>query len=241
MNSKRNDIERTTKRAPAPSAARKRFSPADRREQILEAAIQQFAEKGFDSGTRGVAERLGVTQPLVYRYFPSKEDLIKAVYERVYLARWHSEWVALITDRTLPLRERLIEFYNRYTAVVFAPEWIRIYVFSGLRSLEIHRWWLAFIEDHFLTTLCGEIRESYGMEGVRTLPIQPSEFEAYWLFHGGIFYYGMREQVYGAKPRIPLPEFIQNAVDSMLEGYPKILRKLIRNTPKRGRQASPDK
>jgi hypothetical protein len=36
-------------------------------------------------GTRDLARRLGVTQPLLYRYFPSKDDLIKEVYRTVYL------------------------------------------------------------------------------------------------------------------------------------------------------------
>src|ERR1700735_2887004 len=83
---------------------RRRMSPEDRREQILDAAVQHFAEYGFEGGTRGVAQRLGVTQPLVYRYFPSKDDLIKAVYERVFIKRWREEWMTLVTDHRLPLR-----------------------------------------------------------------------------------------------------------------------------------------
>jgi AcrR family transcriptional regulator len=205
----------------------KRMPPGDRREQILDAAVQHFAEHGFEGGTRGVAQRLGVTQPLVYRYFPSKEDLIKAVYERIYIKRWHEEWMTLVTDKSVPLRERLIEFYCLYTSMVFSPEWIRIYVFSGLRGLEIHRWWLAFIEDHILTTICGEIRDAYDLPALRTLPVQPEEFEAYWLFHGGIFYYGMRKEVYGATPRVKLNNFIEGAVDNMLQGYPHTLRDLL--------------
>ena len=213
------------KRQAPPS--RKRLSPEDRREQILEAAIQHFAEHGFDGGTRGVADRLGVTQPLVYRYFPSKSDLVKAVYERVFINRWREEWMALVTDRKMPLRERLVQFYCRYTEVVFAPEWIRIYVFSGLRGLEIHGWWLAFIEDHILSTICREIRDAYSMPDFRELALQPNEFEAYWLFHGGIFYYGMRERVYGGKPRVSLTQFIENAVDTLLDGYPITLRRFL--------------
>jgi AcrR family transcriptional regulator len=205
----------------------KRMSPEDRREQILDAAVQHFAEHGFEGGTRGVAQRLGVTQPLVYRYFPSKDDLIKAVYERIYIKRWHEEWMTLVTDRGVPLRERLVEFYRLYTSMVFSTEWIRIYVYSGLRGLEIHRWWLAFIDDHILTTICGEIRDAHDLPALRLLPILPEEFEAYWLFHGGIFYYGMRQQVYGVTPRVPLDRFIEGAVDNMLYGYPQTLRPLL--------------
>lgn len=207
--------------------SRKRLSPSDRREQILDAAVQHFAEVGFDGGTRGIAERLGITQPLIYRYFPSKDDLLKAVYDRVYLGRWRNEWTGLITDRSIMLRARLIEFYQRYTEVVFAPEWMRIYVFSGLRGLEIHRSWLTFLETHPLSTICGELREEFGATPVSELPISDQELEAYWLFHGGLFYYGMRREVYGVAPRIPIAMFIEGAVDAILHGYPTMMKQII--------------
>ena len=69
-----------------------RLAPDDRKRQILRAAVQYFAEVGFGGGTRELARRLQVTQPLIYRYFPSKEDLIQAVYQEVYLTRWQPDW-----------------------------------------------------------------------------------------------------------------------------------------------------
>lgn len=50
-----------------------------RREQILAAALEVFAEKGFHS-TRvsDVAARAGVSQGTIYWYFPSKEELFRA-------------------------------------------------------------------------------------------------------------------------------------------------------------------
>ncbi len=38
-----------------------------------------FADEGFNGDTRELARRLGVAQPLLYRDFPSKDDLIKEV------------------------------------------------------------------------------------------------------------------------------------------------------------------
>lgn len=54
----------------------------DRREQILEAALDVFAEDGFEGATtKEIAARADVTQGLIYFYFPSKEDLFFAAYK----------------------------------------------------------------------------------------------------------------------------------------------------------------
>jgi AcrR family transcriptional regulator len=54
------------------------------REQILDTAIGLFREKGFDETTmREVAREAGVALGLAYHYFPGKEALVMAYYERV--------------------------------------------------------------------------------------------------------------------------------------------------------------
>ena len=60
-----------------------RFSSADRREQILEVATALFAQQGFQgTTTKVIAEKSGVTEALIFRHFPSKEELYWAVIER---------------------------------------------------------------------------------------------------------------------------------------------------------------
>jgi AcrR family transcriptional regulator len=100
-------------------AKQKRLSPDDRRKEFLAKATEFFAEEGFGGGTRDLARRLGVTQPLLYRYFSSKDDLIKEVYRTVYLEPLDTGWENLLTDRSRPIRDRLQEFYNAYTKVIF--------------------------------------------------------------------------------------------------------------------------
>jgi AcrR family transcriptional regulator len=54
----------------------------DRREQILEAALDVFAEEGFNGATtKVIAARADVTHGLIYFYFPSKDDLFDAAFE----------------------------------------------------------------------------------------------------------------------------------------------------------------
>jgi AcrR family transcriptional regulator len=55
-----------------------------RREEILDAATELFAEHGFsDADTQALAERLGVGKGTLYRHFPSKKDLFLAAVDRV--------------------------------------------------------------------------------------------------------------------------------------------------------------
>jgi len=68
---------------PAPSTLPRR-SAEDRREQVLEAAIHEFAELGYQAAsTAAIARRAGISQPYIYALFPSKQDLFLAVHDRV--------------------------------------------------------------------------------------------------------------------------------------------------------------
>jgi AcrR family transcriptional regulator len=207
---------------------RRRLSPQQRRRQILDATIAYFAEVGFDGGTRALADKLGVTQPLIYRYFPSKEDLIREVYNEVYLGRWRPEWEELLRDRSTPLRERLMTFYKRYTEMVFNPDWLRIYMFSGLRGVGINQWWITFVEERILRRICEEMRVSFGLPCIEDAPIQVEEIDLYWMFHGGIFYYGLRRNLYHLGPHLELDRFIVLSIDSLLEGMPNAVERLLR-------------
>ncbi len=54
----------------------------ERREQIIDAAMRVFAQKGFARATnRDVAREAGITTGLIYYYFESKEALLKAALE----------------------------------------------------------------------------------------------------------------------------------------------------------------
>ena len=129
----------------------KRLSPDDRRREFVAKATEFFSEEGFGGGTRDLARRLGVTQPLLYRYFPSKDDLIKEVYRTVYLEPLDTGWEKLLADRSRPIRDRLQEFYNAYTNVIFTRKWLRIYLYSGLKGLDINRWYVGVVQDKILT------------------------------------------------------------------------------------------
>ncbi|MEV5832054.1 TetR/AcrR family transcriptional regulator [Nocardia sp. NPDC052112] len=61
----------------------KRLQPADRREQLLDAALRIVVETGFTGvSIAAVAERGGVTRPVVYDSFGSRDELLEALIDR---------------------------------------------------------------------------------------------------------------------------------------------------------------
>ncbi len=66
-----------------PKATREGSAPADnRRERLLLTAERLFAERGFQNvAVREIADEAGVTHPLIYYYWSSKEELLAAVIE----------------------------------------------------------------------------------------------------------------------------------------------------------------
>jgi AcrR family transcriptional regulator len=198
-----------------------RLAPDQRRAEFVAKAAELFSEQGFDVGTRELARKLGVTQPLLYRYFPSKEDLIKEVYRTVYVERWQPQWDGLLSDRSLPVRVRLQQFYDAYTDAIFTREWIRIYLFSGLKGVEINRWYVRLVEARILTRIVEEVRHDAGLP-VAAAPTS-AEMELAWQLHGGIFYYGVRKHIYASDVLEDKAAVIANALDVFLVGVASVM------------------
>ncbi|WP_407169362.1 TetR/AcrR family transcriptional regulator [Bradyrhizobium sp. ORS 111] len=198
----------------------RRLSADDRRSQFVAKAAELFAEEGFAVGTRALARKLGVTQPLLYRYFPSKDDLIKEVYQQVYLGPLETGWEKSLSDRSRPLRLRLQEFYQAYTDTIFTRKWLRIYLYSGLKGLDINRWYVGMVKDKILTRIIRECRHDAGL----TVQGRPSatELELAWVFHGGIFYYGVRKYIYEAPVLEDKAQMISDALDIFLAGFERL-------------------
>jgi len=65
--------------------AHERKSAEQRREEILEAAVAEFAERGLHAAsTEEIAKRAGISQPYIFRLFGSKKDLYKASVSRCF-------------------------------------------------------------------------------------------------------------------------------------------------------------
>jgi AcrR family transcriptional regulator len=71
--------------APTPTSARRRVPAAERREELISAAVHEFARGGLHgTPVERIARRVGVAQPYVFSLFPSKRELFLAALERSF-------------------------------------------------------------------------------------------------------------------------------------------------------------
>ncbi|MCX6462981.1 MAG: helix-turn-helix domain containing protein [Pseudonocardiales bacterium] len=65
------------------TTARRRMGRAEREQQILDVALAVFTERGFrEASMDAVAERAGITKPVLYTHFGSKDGLLLACIAR---------------------------------------------------------------------------------------------------------------------------------------------------------------
>lgn len=171
-------------------------SPA--RQRVLAGALAVVDERGLAGlTTRAVADRIGLTQPALYRHFASKEELVEAVLRRIG-REFRAQVDEAARDRTPPvaLRSALgafrtfaVEHAHRYDTLFLRPPGR-----SGLsanpgsvfsRLVDIVG---ACIEDGFLSeddpeelalTLAGMVRGLVGLYR-RGRFESPAAFEAFY-------------------------------------------------------------
>ena len=77
-------------------STRQRLSAAERREVIELAATEVFAERGYHAASmEEIARRSGVSVPVVYDHFASKQELHRRLLER-HFAELRALWAARI-------------------------------------------------------------------------------------------------------------------------------------------------
>jgi AcrR family transcriptional regulator len=207
-----------------PEKVRRRLPRQQREKLIVEEAIKFFAEVGFEGQTRALAQRLGVTQPLLYRYFPDKDALIERVYREVFLGGWDNDWRAALTDRSLPLIDRVERFYLSYTKANFSYERVRLFMFAGLKDESIANRYMSHVHENLFMPLCHEIRAAAGVE--RAADISPYEIELAAGLHGAIAYVGLRRWVYRTQTPDDMDLVIRQLVRSTMAGISDAFREI---------------
>ena len=114
---------------------RRRVGRAEREQQILDAAVAVFSERGFQNASMdAVAERVGVTKPVLYTHFGSKDGLLLAC-----IARARAELLAVTTAAVSEasgaedmLRRGIRAFFDYLDAR--APAWTLLYSEAGVAA-----------------------------------------------------------------------------------------------------------
>ncbi|MGP0061058.1 MAG: TetR/AcrR family transcriptional regulator [Beijerinckiaceae bacterium] len=203
---------------PRSAPARKNMKAAERERVILDEAIRFFAEHGFEGQTRELAKRVGIAHSAIYRHFPSKDALIERVYEHIYVSRWNPQWETIITDGSRPLEDRLVQFYREYVDRIFHYDWVRIFVFSGMRSYNITGRYLTIVREKLVLPVCLELRKELRSQTSLQSPVTEREEEAVWGLHGQIFYIAIRKFVYGTPVPVNLEQTVADHVKRFVRG-----------------------
>jgi AcrR family transcriptional regulator len=217
---------------------RQRLKPADRQRMIVAGAVRFFAEVGFEGQTRELARRLGITQPLLYRYFHSKAALIEHVYREFFVHRLDPRDEAELVDRKIPLRERLIRFYTAYARRTVTYEWVRIYMFSGLKGVGLNARYMKLLRRRVFAPVIQEIRAELRLPQPPVVPLTEAEFEEIWDLHASIFYLGVRKFIYGMELPEDLETAVARRVAAFLDGVPKVIESTVRQAQAKGRSAA---
>jgi len=205
----------------------RRLSATERESHIVQEAVCFFSEVGFGGDTRELAKRLGVTQSLLYKYFPSKEALINRVYEEVYIGRWSPFWESVVRDRSITLTDRLTSLYIEYAKTALTRDWVRIYMFSGLRGEDINSKYLERLKERILKPIAKELRYEFNLPTAEEVPLTSKEIELVWSINARLFYFGQRQWIFDVPIEDNLEDLIRMTIEHFMAGAKVVLPKLV--------------
>ena len=216
---------KTRQEVKAPGRIRKltaRMPARERRAQILDMAFEFFSENGLTAQTRALADACGVSQRLLYSVFPSKADLIKAVYETEIAGPFKAVWFVQLRDRQVPLHDRLVNFYREYYDAILTRRWLRLFIYSSLAEVEFAPTYIADIVRNLLQIITEEAAFAAGV----TAPAEPALMqELGWVLHGNISHLGIRRHVYKDTTSVPVDTVIVMHVTAFLASIPALCKR----------------
>lgn len=161
---------------------------------MIAGAATAFADDGFGVTTRALAQRMGVTQALLYRYFTSKEALIEAVFEQRFMAPRAGPDPNLL-EGARPLGERLAAFYTEFVGRA-SRENVRLFLRAALDGLDLARRYGGRVDQRYLLPVLGALRREAGLDGLPARPPLPAERELTLMLHGALVFTLIRKDVY---------------------------------------------
>lgn len=118
---------------PATDVSRpRRLSKETRVAEIMKASRALFRERGAENFlTSELAERCGISEGTIYKYFASRRDLLVQVAEE-----WFEEFLeeGHPHDRDLPFRERLLQVIRRNLTIIRSEPSLTRFLLADLRA-----------------------------------------------------------------------------------------------------------
>lgn len=188
----------------------------ERRAQILEKAAQLFAEHGIGLQTRALAAECGISQRLLYRFFPTKDDLLREVYDTAILGPFKVRWFADLSDRTRPMDDRLHRFYIEYLDTVLDRRWLRLFLYASLAEADMAPNYISSIITKLMETIVTETAQERDV--TVNMELQ-AVHELGWTLHGAISHYAIRRHVYGASQVLAQDQVVSMHVRIFLTGF----------------------
>src|SRR5690606_34301459 len=106
---------------------------------------------------------------------------------------------------------------------------MRLYIYAGLADVAINRRFFEMIENQILLPLCAELRAEFHMVPPEIEPITNDELDYVWLFHGGIFYHGIRRCAFGTSSDHELSkDMLEVSINAFVNSAPHAIAKLLK-------------
>jgi AcrR family transcriptional regulator len=224
----------------SPTPTRQRRKEA-RPQELLHAALELFVEKGF-SATRSdeVAARAGVSKGTLYLYFPSKEELFKAVV-RSNLSALIAEG-QLIADRfdgsSSQLLRRLMHAWWQRVGSTGAGGIFKIIVAEVRNFPELAQFYTDEVIVPAQRLICGTLRRGIERGEFRAVPLD----EAAHTLIAPLLFLALHKHSIGAcpvmGPHMNPTSLIDTQIDLMLHGLELPARRRPR-AAQNARRASP--
>ena len=190
-----------------------RLKAQQRREQLVEVATHLFARSGYEATTTAaIAQAAGVTEPILYRHFKSKQELFVAIVREVSVATLQ-QWKALINGVDDPA-ERL-----RRIAAALPDHMKRLsdyyHVLHGALASNRDKKVVAVIRAHYeqIEAFFAGIVKDGQQRGVFRSKMNPSA--AAWQFIFAGIGYGMIALNLGAPDR----DLVTQVIESLIAGF----------------------
>ncbi len=114
---------------------RKEREKVEMRELIFDAAVQMFAEEGFENTSiRGIAKRIEYSPATIYLYFKDKNELIYAIHEVGFTTLLEKMRTVLIIENPLERLREIGHIYIRFS--LEHPEYYNL-MFNLMKPMQV--------------------------------------------------------------------------------------------------------